>query len=122
MLKEFSGLDGGPLGAVAAGCRSYLVAAGFSPRAVRERMDLLGQLDVWLAAQELPAAGLTTAEAQRFFASRRAAGQRRVPALQTLAPIFDYLRAEVVLPAEPSQTPSRDVLLAEYGEYLTRSR
>jgi len=122
MVKEFSGLDGGPLAVVAAGCRSYLVAAGFSPRAVRERMDLLGQLNVWLAAQGLPAAGLTSAEAQRFFASRRAAGQRRVPTLQTLAPIFDYLRAEAVLQAEPSKTPAQDVLVAEYREYLTRCR
>jgi hypothetical protein len=90
----------GPLAAYAAGYRCELERRGFSPRSVRDRMEAVGQLNRWLAAEGLSAADLTAARAGQFFAALRAGGQRRVPAMQTLAPLFGYLHDEQVLPPE----------------------
>ena len=88
----------GPLAAYAAGYRCELERRGFSPRSVRDRMEVAGQLNRWLAAEGLSAADLAAARAGQFFAALRAGGQRRVPAMPTLAPLFAYLRDEQVLP------------------------
>ena len=89
---------GGPLAGYAAGYRRELERRGFSPRTVRGHLGVMGQLDRWLAAARLSAADLAVARAGQFFAARRAAGQRRVPAMQTLAPLFAYLQDQQVLP------------------------
>jgi integrase/recombinase XerD len=94
---------GGPLAGYAAGYRGELERRGFSPRAVRDHLRVAGQLDGWLAGERLCAADLAAARAGQFFAARRAAGQRRVPAMQTLAPLFAYLQDQHVLrPEEPA--------------------
>jgi site-specific recombinase XerD len=112
----------GPLVASAEGCQRYLEERGYSVRAVRERMELVGYLNVWLAEQGLSASELTRAEAQRFLVARRDAGQRRVPTLRTLAPLFDYLLdARVLLPEQPRATRLDD-LLSRYRRYLADDR
>ena len=63
----------GPLVAYAAGYRRELEQCGFSARAVRGRMEVMGQLNRWLAAERLSAADLTVDRAGQFFAARRAA-------------------------------------------------
>jgi hypothetical protein len=75
----------GPLAAYAAGYQRELEQRGFSPRAVRDRMEVAGQLNRWLAAEGLSAADLAVDRAVQFFAALRAAGRRRVPAMPTLA-------------------------------------
>ena len=112
----------GPLAAYAAGYRCELERCGFSPRAVRDRMEVAGQLDRWLAAGGLAAAGLTAARAGQFFAALRAAGQRRVPAMPTLAPLFAYLRDQQVLPPEQAPATPTEELLASYRRYLAVER
>lgn len=111
-----------PLAVFAEGYRSYLGQAGFSPRAVRERLQLLGQLDQWLVGQGLSAAGLTPDEAERFFTARRAAGQRRVPTLHSLIELFDYLHGkQVLVVVQRASSPIED-LLDQYGRYLAHDR
>jgi site-specific recombinase XerD len=122
MVKASGVLPSGPLVVFADGYRFYLDQRGYSPRAVRERLELLGQLSLWLVAQGLSAEELTPAQAQRFFAARQAAGQRRVPTLRTLALLFDYLRDERVLPVERAQATRLEELLARYGRYLEHDR
>jgi site-specific recombinase XerD len=122
MVKVSGVLGEGPLVAFADGYRAYLDQRGYSRRAIRERLELLGQLSLWLVAQELSTVKLTRAQAQRFFAARRAAGQRRVPTLQTLAPLFDYLCDEQVLPAEQPRATRLEDLLVRYGHYLEHDR
>jgi site-specific recombinase XerD len=114
-------LGEGPLAAYAAGYRCELERSGFSPRAVRDRMEVAGQLNRWLAAEGLSAADLAVARAGQFFAALRAAGQRRVPAMPTLAPLFAYLQDQQVLPPERAATPTEE-LLASYRRYLARER
>jgi integrase/recombinase XerD len=112
----------GPLAAYAAGYGRELERCGFSPRAVRDRMEVAGQLDRWLAAEGLAAADLTVARAGRFFAALRAAGQRRVPAMPTLAPLFAYLLDQRVLPPEQEPVTPMEGLLASYRRYLAVER
>ena len=114
--------DEGPLAAYAAGYRCELERRGFSPRSVRDRMEVAGQLDRWLAAEGLSAADLAAAGVGRFFAALRAAGQRRVPAMPTLAPLFAYLRGLQVLPPEQAAATPAEELLASYRRYLAQER
>ena len=114
---------GGPLAGYAAGYRRELERCGFSPRAVMGQLGVMGQLNRWLAAERLSAADLAVARAGQFFAARRAAGQRRVPTMQTLAPLFAYLQDQQVLPPEqPAAATPAEELLASYRRYLARER
>jgi len=113
--------DGGPLAAYAAGYQGELERRGFSPRAVRDRMEVAGQLNSWLAAEGLSAAGLAVAGVGQFFVALRAAGQRRVPAMPALAPLFAYLRGLQVLPPEQAVAPAEE-LLASYRRCLVQER
>jgi integrase/recombinase XerD len=112
----------GPLVTSAEGCQRYLEQRGYSARAVRERMELVGYLNVWLAEQGLSASELTRAEAQRFLAARRDAGRRRVPTLRTLVPLFDYLLDARVLVPELPRATRLDDLLSRYRRYLADDR
>ena len=114
---------GGPLAGYAAGYQRELERCGFSPRTVRGHLGVMGQLDRWLAAERLSAADLAVARAGQFFAARRVAGQRRVPTMQTLAPLFAYLRDQQVLPPEkPAPAAPAEELLASYRRYLAQER
>jgi site-specific recombinase XerD len=112
----------GPLAACAAGYQRELEQRGFSPRAVRDRMEVAGQLNRWLAAEGLSAADLAVDRAVQFFAALRAAGQRRVPAMPTLAPLFAYLRDQQVLPPEQVTAAPTEELLGSYRCYLVQER
>jgi integrase/recombinase XerD len=112
----------GPLAAYAAGYRCELERRGFSPRSVRDRMEVVGQLNCWLAAEGLSAAGLAATRAGQFFAALRAGGRRRVPAMQRLAPLFASLQDEQVRPPEQAAAAPAEELLASYCRYLTVER
>jgi site-specific recombinase XerD len=82
----------------------------------------MGQLDRWLAGEDIPPAELASARAQEFLATRRARGQRRVPTLRTLVPLFGYLRGrQVVPPEQPMKTPL-EALLERYRHHLVHDR
>lgn len=115
-------VDDAPLALLADGYRSYLDRIGFSPRTVRERLELFGQLTGWLSGRGLSLTELTAAEAQRFFSAERAAGRRRVPTLHSLVELFDYLRAEQVLVVEQCTPSPIEDLLDRYGHFLAHDR
>jgi integrase/recombinase XerD len=95
----------------------------FLAATVRGHLGVMGQLDRWLAAERLSAADLAVARAGQFFAARRAVGQRRVPAMQTLTPLFAYLQDQQVLPPEqPASATPAEELLASYRRYLAQER
>jgi site-specific recombinase XerD len=83
---------------------------------------LMGQLNRWLLAEGLGLDDLTSAAAARFLAGRRARGQRRVPTLASLEPLFDYLRDRGVLAEQPQVLTGRDQLLARYHDHLVCDR
>jgi len=115
-------LGAGPLAGYAAGYRRELERRGFSPRTVRGQLLVMAQLDRWLLASGIPLES-AAARAGEFFATRRAIGQRRVPTIQTLAPLFAYLRGQEVLPPEaPTAATAVEDLLASYRCCLVRER
>jgi integrase/recombinase XerD len=112
----------GPLARFADGYRRCLERRGYSPRAVRERLEVLGGFSGWLEAHGLPVAESTPARAQQFLDARRAAVRKRVPTLRILAELFDFLRDERVLSLERAQPSRLEDLLDRYGQYLERDR
>jgi integrase/recombinase XerD len=113
----------GPLVPLASGFRRHLERCGYAPRAVRGHLLVMGQLNQWLVAEGLSAAELIPARVEQFFAARWAAGQRRVPTMQALAPLLEYLRDQHVLaPERPSAMTPVEELLAGYRHYLAHDR
>lgn len=113
----------GPLVPFADGFRVRLLGMGHSQGSVKHHLVLMGQLNRWLTAAGLGVEELTWEVAQRFLDHRRAAGQRQVPTLASLTPLFDYLRESSVLVAEAAAEPTpRDKLLAGYRHHLIHDR
>jgi integrase/recombinase XerD len=113
----------GPLVPFAKGFCQELARRGHPPSTQKNHLKLMGQLNPWLFAEGLDVSCLTSERANDFFAWRRALGQRRVPTLASLAPLFHYLRAEHALSAdEPEAVTPRNELLAHYRQHLVVER
>ena len=113
----------GPLVPFAAGFRNSLLGVGHPPASLKHHLALMGQLNRWLDAEGVGVDKLTPGIAQQFLDDRRAAGQRRVPTLATLAPLFDHMREQGVLPVEaPTEPTLREELLAGYRHHLVHDR
>ena len=107
----------------AGGFRRELLRLGYRPGVAKHHLVLMGQLNGWLAAEGLSAGELTSPVARRFLDDRRARGQRRVPTLASLAPLFAYLRDQQVVALEDPEAPSgRDELLARFRHHLVFDR
>lgn len=113
----------GPLVPFAEGFPARLLEVGHPPTALKHYVVLMGQLNRWLATRGLGVAMLTPTVAQHFLDERRAAGHRRDVTLAALAPLFDHLREQGVLPWEPAAAPTRrDDLLRGYRHHLIHDR
>ena len=113
----------GPLAPFAEGFWRELLAQGHPPGGARHHLTLMGRLNRWMCGEGLAAGELTPAVAGQFLTVMRAGGQRRVPTLVALAPLFGYLRDQHVLPPEqPPQPTRRDELVARYRRHLTEDR
>jgi site-specific recombinase XerD len=113
----------GPLAPFGDGFRQELLRLGYRPGVAKHHLVLMGQFNGWLAAEGLRAGELTTPVARRFLDDRRARGQRRVPTLASLAPLFAYLRDQDVLPPEDPGAPTgREELLVRFRHHLVFDR
>lgn len=113
----------GPLVPLAEGFRAELVEAGHPRRSLKHYLLLMGQLNRWLLAEGLGVEDLSAATGQRFLDARRAAGQRRVPTLASLAPLFDFLWALGAMPPEaPVEPTAIELLLTGYRRHLVHDR
>lgn len=112
----------GPLVRFAEGFRRDLVKLGHPAGVAKQHVLLMGQLNRWLLAEELGVGDLTLAVAARFLATRRGRGQRRVPTLASLSPLFGYLRSQGVLPEPVRAETGREELLARYRAHLVDDR
>jgi integrase/recombinase XerD len=115
--------DDGSLAPLVASYRGCLEQLGHSPRSVRERLQVVGRLDGWLALQGFSVADLTPELAELFLVAWRAMGQQRVPTSRALGPLFDHLRERRVL--SPEQRPPvtlLEELLGRYRLYLIHDR
>src|SRR5260370_24301789 len=84
---------GGPLAEFADGYRDELVCRGFTANSVVTHVVLMGQLSRWMAGARVAVEDLTPARLEEFLDSRRAGGQRRVPAARGLGPPLAHLHA-----------------------------
>lgn len=112
----------GPLARHTDGYRHCLEQRGYSPRAIGERLELLGGFSGWLQEHRFPVTESTPARAQQFLDARRTAVRKRVPTLRALAELFEFLRGERVLLLERAQPSRLEDLLDCYGRYLERDR
>jgi integrase/recombinase XerD len=113
----------GPLVPFAEGFWLELLGLGHPPGGAKHHLALMGKLNRWMRGEGLAAGELTPAVAGQFLDFLRSGGQRRVPTLVALAPLFGYLRDQHVLPPEDPPVPTcRDELLARYRRYLIEDR
>jgi integrase/recombinase XerD len=114
----------GPLTGFAGGFRGELARLGHPPGSAKHHLVMMGQLDRWLAAEGLTAADLSCGVAEQFFASRRARGQRRVPTMEALSPLFVYLIGLGVVDHDAMRAPRTavDDALDRYREHLVDQR
>jgi len=88
----------GPLVPFAEAFRDELEEAGHPTGSVKHYLLLMRGLNRWLHAEGIGVEGLTSGVAQEFLESKRDAGQRRVPTLAMLGPLFSWLESP---PARP---------------------
>jgi len=113
----------GELGLFVAGYESWLLALGYTPATVRNKLKELGQLGRWMATQGIGAAQLDAGRVGEFLAVRRAAGCRRVQVLRSFAPLLGYPRDEGVITASPAELPTPlEVLVSRYRSWLVTER
>ena len=69
----------GRMGPHVAGFEAWLLERGYTPGTVRGELKVVGRLGLWMAAEDVDVANLTSGVIEAFRAARRDAGYRRVP-------------------------------------------
>ena len=97
----------GQLGPQVEGYRAWLAHRGYTSQTVRNMLEDLGQVGVWMSGAGLVAAQLDEDAMVAFLAARQAAGRRRALGPRAMIPLLSYLREAGVTPAaKPPQTPA----------------
>lgn len=114
----------GPLAPYAEGFESWLKSRTYSLSAVADRLYQFDQLSGWLERGGLGVGELTGEQAQRFVATRRAAGRVTWASPQSVMLPLEHLRELGVAPtpAPPVVVGPLEELLAEYSRYLLVER
>jgi hypothetical protein len=86
----------GPLGPFIAGFAAELSRQGYKPQPVGKQIALVVALSDWLAAEGLAVSGLSSEVAERFCATRRAAGHTDRATVKALDPLL-RVRSERLL-------------------------
>ncbi|MCA1697898.1 MAG: tyrosine-type recombinase/integrase [Actinobacteria bacterium] len=114
----------GPLEPFVVGFAAELSQQGFKPVPVVQQLELVADLDRWLAAEGVGLAGLSSEVAERFCEARRAAGCTSRVTVRALGPLLGYLRGLGVAPPASTPAPAGAVeeLLSRFGRYLEQER
>lgn len=114
----------GRLGPFVEDYRAWLLARVYTPGTTRGMLRVLGQLGRWMSEQGLEPGQVDAAAIDAFRASRRAAGQRRVPSLRAMHPLVSFLReAGVMAPDDGAQQlTSLERFVADYRDWLVGER
>jgi site-specific recombinase XerD len=113
----------GPLARYAAGFRSALLAAGYTPLSAVNLMRLMVHLSRWLDARRLSVAKLTEVRVEEYLQARRSAGYTQHYTRRGLAPLLEFLATQDVRPVEQAPAGSAaQALLASFERYLLAER
>ncbi len=115
----------GPLAPYAAGYASWLVASrAYSRSAAADRLYQFDQLSRWLARAGLGVGELTSEQGERFAEERRAGGVVSWSSPRSVVLPLEYLRqlGAVPPPAPAHPVGPLEILLADYGRYLSIER
>jgi integrase/recombinase XerD len=114
----------GPLAPFAAGFVDDLSRQGFKPETVGRHVALVAGLSSWMAAEGLTASDLSSEVAERYAATRRAAGRSNRVTVKALDPLLGYLRGLGLAPPASAPAPVGPVeeLLSSFRRYLERER
>jgi len=114
---------GGPLTPFAAGLVQELSALGYATTSATNQMQLAAHLSRWLDRVGADPQDLTEELLDRFLAERRRDYTNHYSP-RALGPILGYLRGIGVVPQSVEVAPASpaDVLLAQFGRYLTSQR
>jgi site-specific recombinase XerD len=114
----------GPLQPFARGFGEHLMRQGYARLSAVAQVQLMAQLSRWMAAEAVPAAGLTPARLEQFVGTRRAAGYRHFVSPSSLTRLVDYLVGCGVLlaPQPPSPGTPAEALVERFHSYLVSER
>jgi integrase/recombinase XerD len=114
----------GPLAQYSAEYSSWLGSRQYSCWSVADRLYQFDQLSRWLAREGFAVGDLTGGRAERFAQSRRAAGVVSWSSPRSVSLPLEFLRGLGAVPPPASVRPDGqlEVLLADYGSYLSAER
>ena len=114
----------GPLEPYADGWRRELAARGYAPHSITGHAQLMAHLSGWLAATSRGVDALTDELVEEYLRARRAAGYQNRTTARGVAPLLGYLRELRVVPEPVAPLPATplEVLIVEFGDYLTNER
>lgn len=114
----------GGLAVHVSGYRRALADRGYSERATRTHMEMLGHLGRWLEDGGLGLGDLTDDRLVEFLASRRRCGDRGLVTAFGVAPLFEHLRGLGVVPScsRPLPAGPGTAFLERYRNYLVSER
>jgi site-specific recombinase XerD len=113
----------GPLERYATGFSEELRRVGYTPNSAALQLQLMAHLGRWLEERSLSLERLSSSEAARFVAARRAGGYANHTSLKGLEPLLGYLRGfGAVPPAERPALSAVELLLVRYRDYLLAER
>jgi integrase/recombinase XerD len=106
------------------GFREALAESGYSERATRTHVELLGHLSGWLEEEGMCLAELTAERVVEFLLARRRGGSRGLVTAFGVTPLLGYLELlGVLLPrSRPLPTGPAAAVLERYRDYLVSER
>jgi site-specific recombinase XerD len=112
----------GPLTQYVGRFRVELDRLGYTVLSREYKVNQMGRLSRWLAAQGLEAADLDRARLAAFLATM-ATSRRRPPTMAAMKPLLDFLRAQGVLAPEAADPRGQiDDLLDDYRRWMIADR
>jgi site-specific recombinase XerD len=114
----------GPLAEYADGFRAELDRLGYTAMSREYKVNQVGRLSRWMAAQQIGVGDLDHARLAAFLTTM-ATSRRRPPTVAAMKPLLDFLRAQGVLASDtecvapPGQL---DELMDDYRQWMTADR
>lgn len=105
-----------------AGYGAWLTGRGYTPGTIRNMLKDLGQVGLWLSAEELKTEDLNEPRLAAFLSTRRRTGRSRIPGPRAFVPLLSYLREAGATPeAAPVVTPLGGLLM-QYRAWMIQER